>query len=98
MTVQIEPGQGRRTLTVTAVAVGLDPELSISGGLPDVEVVLLGELPTLEGIRPNDVAATLNVSGLTEGTHDVTVSVSAPAEALVASIEPETVKITLEAR
>jgi YbbR domain-containing protein len=98
VTVQIEPGQGRITLGVTAVAAGLDAELSISGALPTVEVVLLGDLPTLQAIRPNDVAATLNLTGLGEGTHEVTVSVSAPAETLVASISPETVKITLEPR
>ncbi len=98
VTVQIEPAQGRRTLGVTAVAVGLDPELSISGALPTVEVVLLGELPTLQAIRPNDIAPTLNLSGLGEGTHEVTVSVSAPAETLVASVSPETAKITLEPR
>jgi YbbR domain-containing protein len=96
--VLIEPAQGRRTLAVTAVAVGLDPDLSVSGALPLVEVELLGELPTLRELRPNDIAATINLSGLDEGTHAVKVSVSAPADTLVADISPETVEVTLEAR
>ncbi len=96
VTVQIEPAQGRRTLGVTAVIVGLDPSLSVSGPLPLVSVVLLGELPDLQEIRPNDIAATINVTGLNVGTHTVSVSVSVPVEASVASISPEEVEITLE--
>ena len=96
VTVQIEPGQGRLTLGVTAVIVGLDPDFSVSGPLPLVEVVLLGELPDLQGIRPNDIAATINLTGLMVGTHTVSVSVSAPPEATVASVSPEEVEITLE--
>ncbi len=98
VTIQIEPAQGRQMLGVTAVAVGLDPELSVKGALPLVQVVLLGELPALQALRPNDITATINLSGLEEGKHQVTVSVSAPAEASVASISPDTVEITLEPR
>jgi len=98
VTVQIEPAQGRQTLGVTAVIVGLDPDLSVSGPLPLVEVVLLGELPDLQGIGPNDIAATINLTGLNEGTHTVSVSVSIPPEASVASVSPEEVEITLEPR
>ncbi len=98
VTVQIEPAQGRRTLAVTAVAVGLDPDLSVKGALPFVEVELLGELPTLRALRPNDIAATVNLSGLKEGTHSVKVSVSAPADTVVADISPKTAKVNLEAR
>ncbi len=97
VTVQIEPAQGRITLGVTAVTVGLGPELTMNGALPVVSVVLLGELPTLQALRPNDIAATINLSGLPEGTHEVTVSVSAPADALVASVSPETIEISLQA-
>ena len=98
VTVQIEPAQGRQTLGLTAVVVGLEAELSVKGALPLVEVVLLGELPALQALRPNDITATINLSGLKEGKHQVTVSVSAPAEASVASISPDTVEITLEPR
>lgn len=98
VTVQIEPAQGRRTLAVTAVAVGLDPDLTVSGALPFVEVELLGELPALLDLRPNDIAPTINLSGLDEGKHTVKVSVSPPADTVVADISPETVEVTLEAR
>jgi YbbR domain-containing protein len=96
VTIGIEPAEGRRTMGVTAVIVGLDPELSVSGAPPFVEVVLLGELPVLQSLLPNDIAATLNVAGLGEGEHEVTVSVSAPADAQVVSVSPETATITLE--
>ena len=98
VTVEIEPAQGRRTLAVTAVAVGLDPGLGVSGALPFVEVELLGELPTLRALKPNDIAATINLTGLGPGAHTVNVSVSAPADTLVANVSPETVEVTLEAR
>jgi YbbR domain-containing protein len=98
VTVKIEPAEGRRTLGITVAAVGLDADLSISGALPLVEVVLLGELPTLQGLRPNDVAATINLSGLGAGTHEIMVAVSAPAGASVAEVRPEKVSVTLEAR
>lgn len=98
VTVRIEPAQGRQTLGITVVAVGQDPDLSVSGSLPLVAVVLLGELPDLQALRPNDITATINLSELGEGTHEVTVSVSAPAEVQVAEVSPETVQITLEPR
>jgi YbbR domain-containing protein len=98
VTIEIEPAQGRQTLEVTVIAVGLDPGLSVKGALPLVQVVLLGELPALQALRPNDIAATINLSGLGEGTHTVSVAVSAPTEVSVASISPETVEITLEPR
>ncbi len=98
VTIQIEPTQGRQTLTVPVVAVGIDPDLSVKGSLPLIEVVLLGELPYLQELRPNDIAATINLTGLREGTHTVSVSVSVPAEASVASVSPEEVEITLEKR
>jgi YbbR domain-containing protein len=96
VTIGIEPAEGRRTMGVTAVIVGLDAGLSVSGAPPFVEVVLLGELPTLQGLLPNDIAATINLAGLGAGEHEATVSVSAPADAEVVSVAPETTTITLE--
>jgi YbbR domain-containing protein len=96
VTIGIEPAEGRRTMGVTAAIIGLDAGLSVSGAPPFVEVVLLGELPTLQGLLANDIAATINVAGLGEGEHEVTVSVSAPAGADVVSVSPETATITLE--
>jgi len=98
VTVKIEPAEGRRTLGITVAAVGLDADLSISGALPLVEVVLLGELPSLQELRPNDVAATINLSGLGAGTHEIAVAVSAPAGASVAAVTPAKVSVTLEPR
>ncbi len=83
---------------VTAVAVGLDSELGVTGGLPLVEIVLLGDLPTLQGLSPNDVTATVNLTGLDAGEHVVPVSVSAPSNVLVVETTPESIKVTLEAR
>jgi len=98
VTVKIEPAEGRRTLGITVAAVGLDANLSISGALPLVEVVLLGQLPSLQELRPNDVAATINLSGLGAGKHELAVAVSAPAGTSVAAVTPEKLSITLEPR
>ena len=53
---------------------------------------------TLRALKPNDIAATVNLTGLGPGAHTVNVSVSAPADTLVANVSPETVAVTLEAR
>src|SRR3970282_2013279 len=95
-TVKVEAAGGRRPLCITVAAVGLDANLSISGALPLVEVVLLGQLPSLQELRPNDVAATINLSGLGVGTHALAVGVSAPAGASVAAVSPEKVSVTLQ--
>lgn len=97
VTVDIEPAEGSRTIGVTAVAVGLESDLSIVGPLPLVEVTLLGELPTLQSLVPNDLTATINLADLEAGEHEVSVSVSAPADVLVASSSPESIAVTLEA-
>jgi YbbR domain-containing protein len=97
VTVVIEPAQGRHTLAVTATAVGLADDLSLTGALPLVEVTLLGELPTLRELKPGDISATIDLSGLGAGTHEVSVSVPAPPDATVAEVTPAKVTVTLEA-
>lgn len=98
VTIQIEPGQGRITISVPMVATGLDPDLQIVGALPPVDVTLLGELPTLREVRPTDVSATIDLTGLEEGTHQVEVNVTAPEETVVSSASPQAIELTLEAR
>ena len=58
----------------------------------------MDELPSLQELRPNDVAATINLSGLGAGTHELAVAVSAPAGASVAAVSPAKVSVTLEPR
>jgi YbbR domain-containing protein len=97
VTVEIEPAQGRHTIAVTAVVSGLATDLSVSGPLPLIEVSLLGELPTLRELKPNDITATLNLSGLKAGTHQVKVDVSVPPGVTLAGASPGEVSLTLEA-
>src|SRR3972149_7049482 len=95
---------------VKTVALDLPADVSVSGGTSVtvtvkiepaegrralVEVVLLGELPSLQELRPNDVAATINLSGLAAGTHEIAVAVSAPAGASVAAVTRAKVRVTL---
>jgi hypothetical protein len=44
------------------------------------------------------VVATINLTGLGAGTHELAVAVSAPAGASVAAVSPAKVSVTLEPR
>ncbi len=98
ITVKVVPAQGQRTLGVTVRVTGLANDVQVVGALPSVQVTLLGELPTLQGLGPNDISARVDLTGLSEGTHSVSVRVTAPAGLLVASVSPDKVEIVLEKR
>ena len=98
VTVEIEAASGQMAFVVPVNAVGLGEGLGIVGALPSVQVVLLGPLPTLLALRPTDIIASLDLSGLKAGAHTVKVNVKAPSGLQVTSTSPEEIPLLLEAR
>ena len=98
VTVKIAPGQGEVTLGIPVAAAGLGDRLSIGGVLPTVQVTLRGPLPVLLDLGPQDVVASIDLSGKDEGTHKLGVKVTAPDNVLVDAVTPEEVPVTLEKR
>ena len=96
VTVDIEPASGQVSFVVPVSAYGLAGGLSVLGGLPSVEVLVLGPVPELLDVRPNDISATVDLEGLGKGTHTVSVKVTVPGGLLAAGVQPEEIKVQLE--
>lgn len=96
VTVRVEPALGEVTLTLALRVRGLGEGLEIVGSLPEVEVVLGGELPTLQRLDPTDVQAVLDLFGLEAGTHRVPVDIVVPGGVTVAALSPQEVEVVLE--
>jgi hypothetical protein len=61
-----------------------------------VDVILAGPLPTLDILRRQDVQVTVDVSGLTPGSYQLTPSVQVLASNVtVESLLPSTVEVVL---
>jgi hypothetical protein len=61
-----------------------------------VEVTLQGELPTLRNVSPDQVTATVDLSGLGAGSYRLEPKVAAPAGLKVANISPASIEVVLE--
>jgi len=98
VTVKIEPARGVMQFSVPLSATGLSDDLSIAGALPTVTVTLLGDLPALRELTPNDIGARVDVGGADAGRHRLTVLVTAPEGIAVQSVAPAEVEVLLEKR
>ena len=93
----ISPIQSSFTLSGQKVEVtGLPPNLDSQTSPSTVDVILAGPLPTLDILRRQDVQVTVDVSGLTPGTYQLTPSVQVLASNVtVESLLPATVEVIL---
>lgn len=98
VTVNIRPVPGQLTFAVPITASGLNDNLSIVGALPEARVVLFGPLPDLLELNPNDISASVDLSGKDAGSHKVKVEVSVPEGLEVRSVTPEELEIQLVQR
>jgi len=98
VTVKIEPARGVMQFSVPLSATGLSDDLSIAGALPTVTVTLLGDLPALRELTPNDIGARVDVGGADAGRHRLTVLVTAPEGIAVQSVAPAELEVLLEKR
>lgn len=96
VTVNISPAPGQLMFAVPVNVTGLENDVKISGALPSVQVFLFGPLPALLELNPNDISASVDLSGKDAGTYKMKVKVTAPRGLEVRSISPAEVEITLE--
>jgi YbbR domain-containing protein len=74
---------------------GLSPDLSARFSPEILDVILSGPIASLNALQPNDVQAFANLFDLTEGTYQITPTVSVPSGINVVSILPSTVQVTI---
>jgi YbbR domain-containing protein len=94
--VHIAAGQGEATFGVAPQWTGLATDLRVVSATSLVEVTLQGELPTLRNVSPDQVTASVDLSGLGAGSHRLEPQVEAPAGLEVADMSPTSVEVVLE--
>jgi YbbR domain-containing protein len=93
--VRIGPAQGEAIFGVAPHWTGLASDLRVVSVTSLVEVTLQGELPTLRNASPDQVTASVDLSGLGAGSYRLEPKVEAPAGLKVANISPASVEVVL---
>ena len=92
----IEPIEGSVTMTLRPAVQGLAPALQIDALSPEtIDVILQGPLPRLKTLDSQNVVATLDLSALGVGVHDVTPVLLLPEGVTQQTLLPETVQVTI---
>jgi YbbR domain-containing protein len=74
---------------------GLSPDLSARFSPEILDVILSGPIASLNALQPTDVQVFANLFNLTEGTFQITPTVSVPSGINVVSILPSTVQVII---
>lgn len=74
---------------------GLAPGYSVSLEPSEVGVIVEASTEQIEGLQPNDIAVSVNATGLGPGTHQLRTSVSVPPEMSWIRTDPEFVSVTI---
>lgn len=85
---RVAPALGEVILTVAPQLSNPPEGLQVSLQTSAIEVRLSGEVPTLRGLGPDNVRASVSLGGLSEGVHVLPVSVSVPEGVKVVTISP----------
>jgi YbbR domain-containing protein len=96
--VQVSIAAIESSLTVTrnVEIIGLGPALIAEPSPPSVDVILVGPLLTLDGLRPEDVRVVVDVAGRARGTHQVEPTVVVLAgDVIVQTILPPTLEVEI---
>lgn len=95
----IVAARGTRAFPVIAVqAPNVRSDLVAELDSAGVEVVLAGELLALQQVRPEQIVATVDLSGRGAGTYQVEVTVRAPSGMTVTSVTAARVGVTLRSK
>jgi YbbR domain-containing protein len=95
VTLRVQPARGEIALSVAPRVSGVGEGLQAALQTSSVNLRLRGDLPTLRGLSPASVTATVNASGLDVGIHVLNVTVSVPPNVEVASVDPTSVVVVL---
>ena len=93
VTVTLRPTDSTRSFTTGLIVVGAASDRQYTLGLTSVIVTLGGGDQALNAVDASTFAASINVSGLGTGSHDVDVRVVPPAGLRVLSVSPATVTV-----
>jgi YbbR domain-containing protein len=92
---RIVPAQGEIAVNVAPNVTGLGEGMRATLQTATITVKLRGEVPTLRGLTPGQVRATVSAAGLDEGVHVLTAVIAIPDGVTLASIEPTQVAVVL---
>lgn len=93
--IRVQPLLGSRTVTRVPELEGLSDGLTSAISPDTVDIVLSGPLPRLNALSEDDVRVIVDVSGLTEGIHQVTPRIVAPEGITAQSVLPATVQVEI---
>ena len=91
----IQPLRTTEVLPLGIAVQGLQGGLEARLAPSTVEVTLGGLVPALSALKPGDVSATVDVSGLAAGTHNLAIRLNAPASVALDAARPDHVSVTI---
>lgn len=96
LTIQAVRGTRPFVVVVQAQNVGADLIAELETGT--VDIVLAGDLPLLLGLKAEQIAAVVDASGRGTGTHQLDVTLRAPAGTSVVSVSPARATVVLRSK
>jgi YbbR domain-containing protein len=95
VTIEVEPAPGQRAITVAPTVINVPPGLNAVLQTSSLSVRISGLQLDLDELTAADFRATIDASGLTEGTHSLPVRVEAPDFVMLDAVEPAQAVIAL---
>ncbi|HRJ43400.1 MAG: hypothetical protein KJZ86_03790 [Caldilineaceae bacterium] len=96
VTIGISPIESSATVTRRPLVIGLSELLTATVSLARVDVLVSGALPKLDALGPTDVRVTLDLTGLTPGSHVVVPRVVTPEGIRVEGVIPQAIEVVIE--
>ncbi len=95
VTVRVTPIVLTQSFLTVPTVENLGAGLQVTSSLPRVQVVVEGVTTQLQNIQPGDFQATVNLAGLSPGSHSVPVEVSTRTGLTIQSVNPGVVTVTI---
>jgi YbbR domain-containing protein len=97
VTIAVVADEGTRTQEVGVTPIGARRDRIVTLSAPSVQVTLGGTITALDALAPGETTATVDLTGLAVGRHEVPVAVSAPPDLAVLAVAPETLVVRIAA-
>jgi YbbR domain-containing protein len=96
VTVSIQEQQASITLQVGIVARGIQPGFQYELGSPSVLVTVLGPAPLINTLTPDQLTASVVLTGLTPGNHLVPIQVEVPDSVSLVTMVPQAMNVHVD--
>jgi YbbR domain-containing protein len=93
--VRVVPARGESVFTVAVKTNGARPNSVVTVSPLTVSVTVAGDMPSLQALPVDKIAATVNLSDLSSGTHSVAPAVELPAGFALVGVDPPEVVVTI---